>query len=151
MMNDPTVVDHTIGRWLRPTPVITESKTMLIFIAVPTSGVAARGRLFESFPRDVALLHLKFPQHTFIAPMIQDYALLPHMSVEATWEEWGHHCRTIIERCDQVWVLMYKGYDTSVGVAAEVKHAEENGVPVCWLALPLDLYNPPIRVQPGRS
>lgn len=102
----------------------------LIFIAVPTKGVAANGKLYEHFPRDVARLHEMFPEHTFLVPMIQDYALLPHMKVEATWEAWGHHCEKLIWVSDEVWVIMYEGYDTSIGVDAEVKLATVYGKPV---------------------
>jgi hypothetical protein len=116
---------------------VSDRESKLVFVAVPTSGVAANGRLNESFIRDIALLHELFPTITFIVPMIQDYALLPHMSVDATWEKWGHHCRKLIERCDEVWVLKYKGYDTSVGVAGEVRHAGLHGVLVRWFGIPM--------------
>lgn len=98
----------------------------LIFVAVPTKGVAADGKLFEQFPKHMARLHEFYPGHTFVIPMIQDYALLPHMSVEATWEQWGHHCRRLIAVCDEVWVIMYDGYDTSVGVQAEIECAQQH-------------------------
>jgi len=102
----------------------------LIFIAVPTKGVAANGKLYEHFPRDVARLHELYPQHTFLVPMIQDYALLPHMQVDANWETWGHHCRVLIKVSDEVWVIMYDGWGESVGVTAELDLAVNLGKPI---------------------
>jgi hypothetical protein len=85
----------------------------------------------EQFLKDMASLTLKYPQYTFIAPMIQDYQLLKYMpSVEATWKVWGDHCRLLIERSNMVWVMMYDGWRQSVGVKGEIEHADRHNVPV---------------------
>lgn len=95
-------------------------KNSLIFIAVPSKGVAANGALNDQFIKDVASLHEFYPDKTFLVPMIQDYALLKHLKVQATWEVWGHHCQRLIAVCDEVWVLKYEGWTSSIGVGAEV-------------------------------
>lgn len=121
----------------------------VIFIAMPTKGTADErsaitGQLREAVYKDMAKLHLMDPHITFIAPMVQDYCLLPHMDVEPNWEQWGNHCRRLIERCDEVWVLMYEGwrkpvyamdgiYNTSVGVRGELEHAAKHRVPVSFI------------------
>jgi hypothetical protein len=152
-MNDPTDVDLTIGRWVKPgTEMLRKpSKTAgsVIFVAMPTKGTAGptsadSGRLYEEVYKAIARLHEKYPDHTFVAPMVQDYCLLPHMLVEANWEQWGNHCRRLIERCDEVWVLMYEGwakpvyamddtYNTSNGVHGELQHAAKHRLPVSFL------------------
>lgn len=101
----------------------------LIFIAIPTKGTVVNGALTEEFLCDLAQMHVAFPQHTFISPMVQDYQLLKFMKVEPVWAEWGKHCRTIIERCDEVWVMQYHGWAESVGVSGEIQHAQSAGVP----------------------
>lgn len=104
---------------------------MLIFLAMPTKGAVLNTAIRPTVIAYVAQLHLAYPEHTFIVPMIQDYQLLPYMPrAEATWADWGRHCRALIEHSDQVWVLKYDGYDTSVGVQAEIAHAGLKGVPV---------------------
>lgn len=109
----------------------------LIFIAIPTKGTVVNGHLTPKFLQYLADLHLNHPEHTFIAPMVHDYQLLQYMpQVTATWENWGRHCRTLIERSDEVWVLKFDGYDTSVGVAGEVRHAQEHDVPVFYKDIP---------------
>lgn len=106
---------------------------MIVFIAVPTKGVTADGKLNDSFHRDIAHLHLEFPDITFLVPMIQDYAILPHMNVDATWEQWGIHCKRLISVSDAVWVMMYNGADQSVGVQAEIAFADQQNVPVKFI------------------
>lgn len=123
---------------------------MLIFIAVPTKGVAhqsplLKNQLREEFIRHVARLHEQFPQHTFLVPMIQDYALLKHMTVEATWEAWGHHCRTLINVSDEVWVLEYDGWEESTGVKAEIATADALSKKVRYI-VPSDITGVPVYV-----
>lgn len=96
---------------------------MLIFIAIPTKGTVTNRLLTPKFLQHLAQLQITYPMHTFIAPMVQDYAVLPYMTVSATWAEWGHHCKKLIEVSDEVWVLQYDGWDTSVGVQGEITHA----------------------------
>jgi hypothetical protein len=106
----------------------------LVFIAVPTAGTVTNGKLDDQFLRAVAQLHLKYPSYTFIAPMIQDYQLLKFLpNTKATWDDWGKHCRTLIERCDLVWIMMYPGWDTSVGVAGEIAHANLHNKRVSYI------------------
>lgn len=98
----------------------------LIFIAIPTKGTVENGKLRWEFLHDLAKLHLDYPSHTFVAPMVQAYELLHFMpNKDATWKAWGQHCRALIERCDAVWVMKYEGWAESVGVAGEVEHAEK--------------------------
>jgi hypothetical protein len=107
---------------------------MIIFIAVPSAGVVKNGKLRFKFLKRVAELQLAHPDKTFVAPMIQDYALLKYMpNVEATWEKWGHHCRNLIEVCDQVWVITYTGWVYSTGVNAEIECAASNNKPTYFL------------------
>lgn len=98
----------------------------LIFIAIPTEGTVENGKLTWEFLHDLAKLHLNYPSHTFISPMVQDYQLLQFMpNTDATWKNWGRHCRTLIERCDAVWVLKYEGWSESKGVVGEIEHAQK--------------------------
>lgn len=108
---------------------------MVVFIAIPSKGIANEGQLTVEFLQKLAELHVKYPGCSFIAPMVQDYQLLKHIKTTATWEDWGKHCKAIIPRCDEVWVLQYDGWDTSVGVAAEIECARENKVPVRFVGV----------------
>lgn len=48
------------------------------------------------------------------------------------WDYWKRFDLAMLDRCDAVIVLMIDGWRESVGVAAEVKHAEEQGKPVYY-------------------
>jgi hypothetical protein len=130
-----------VNRSHDPDRSCSERVRMIIFVAVPTKGVVHQqgvltGQLRSQFLAGVAALQQQFPDYTFVAPMIQDYALLPYMkNVDATWEVWGHHCRTLIEVSNEVWVLMYAGWSTSVGVAGEIEHATLHNKPVSYLSV----------------
>lgn len=48
---------------------------------------------------------------------------------------WKQHCEAFVSRCDEMLVLMLEGWEESKGVEAEVKLAEELGIPVRFVAL----------------
>lgn len=102
----------------------------VIFIAIPTKGTVKDGALTPTFLAHLAKLHVENPDCAFISPMVQDYQVLPFMNITATWEDWGKHCRAIIPRCDEVWVLKFDGWDTSVGVRGEMDCALANNIPI---------------------
>lgn len=105
----------------------------VVFIAIPSKGTVVNGALSEEFLKFFAKLFVDNPDITFIAPMIQDYQILKFMNVAPVWENWGNHCRTLIERSDEVWVLMYDGWDTSVGVTGERRHAYAHQKPIYFV------------------
>jgi hypothetical protein len=61
---------------------------------------------------------------------------------EATWADWGKHCRTLIERSDEVWVLKLEGWDTSVGVTEEVRYAGALGRRLSYFACDTEPFTP---------
>ena len=121
----------------------------VIFLAMPTKGTALpdsvqRGRLRDEVYAAVAALHELYPDHTFVAPMLQDYSILVHLKKEPTWEHWADHCRRLIERSDEMWVMLFDGwskpdpqldgiYNISVGVRGEIEHAAKVRVPVSYV------------------
>lgn len=108
--------------------------TQLVFIAIPTAGTVKDGKLTEEFLRFFAHLHEKYPDMTFLSPMAQDYQILPFLqSKEANWETWGARCRAVLSKCNVVWVLMFPGWDKSVGVAGEIACAKEHGIPIEYI------------------
>lgn len=104
----------------------------LVFVAIPSKGTVVDGALRKEFLMKLAELHENNPGITFVSPMVQDYQILEFLSVEPIWEELGKHCRCLIERSDEVWVLMYEGWKESTGVTAEVAHAKQHGKPVYY-------------------
>jgi hypothetical protein len=46
------------------------------------------------------------------------------------WSFWRDYDLRLLKACDRMRILRIAGWDTSVGVAAEVKAAQEKGIPV---------------------
>lgn len=65
-----------------------------------------------------------------MCPMIEDYQLLPYLDKVPTWQDFGDNCQRLIKKCDVLLVLMYPGYQQSVGVKAEIEFAHAQGLPV---------------------
>ena len=49
------------------------------------------------------------------------------------WAFWSRCDRVLLERCDELWVVQMDGWDTSIGVQAEIAIAKELGKPVLYL------------------
>lgn len=123
----------------------------MIFVAMPSLGTVddytlKTGLLRESVYRKLADLFDKNPGKVFIAPVITGYLLAPYMEKSPEWFNWRDHCLSILDRCDEVWVLMYEGWtlptpvmDTlhniSIGVHGEITHALQSGKSVKFVSL----------------
>jgi nucleoside 2-deoxyribosyltransferase len=64
-------------------------------------------------------------------------AVLGHLPGD--WEFWKRVDGAYISCCQALWVIMLDGWDTSAGVAAEVKIARELGIPVMHIAAHVDI------------
>ena len=109
----------------------------LIFLSVPSASCTNGGRLTSSFLEEVAILHEKYPQHTFICPVIQWYSIIGYTDCRDTsWDVWKPHCLNLICKCDEVWVMIGQGWkipqyivnesNSSTGVAGELNLAIQN-------------------------
>ncbi len=93
------------------------------------------------FLRDIAGMHMAYPQIAFISPSIQNYQILPHMPGSGpTYEHWQARCETLLKVCDFVLVFMYKHWRESNGVADEIRMAVELGKPVIYLNVATGAY-----------
>lgn len=112
----------------------------VVFIAIPTKGTVVDGKLTETFLSELAELHIHFPNVAFIAPMVQDYQILRHMNVDATYDVWGKRCEAVLAVCDELWVMCYDGWrdpskeksdvNTSDGVYGEICTARRLSIPI---------------------
>ena len=71
--------------------------------------------------------------HTVFAPIVHGHPLVGH-GLPTDWPVWERFDREHLRRCDELVVLMLDGWRTSVGVAAEIRIAEELGKSVRYLA-----------------
>lgn len=52
-----------------------------------------------------------------------------------TWEFWESYDIAFLSRCHKLYVLMLSGWSESIGVAAEVRYAVVNKIPVEYIGL----------------
>jgi nucleoside 2-deoxyribosyltransferase len=71
--------------------------------------------------------------HVVFSPIVHGHPLV-HYGLSTAWSFWERCDREHLKRCDEVVVLMLDGWRESVGVAAEIRIAEELGKPVRYLA-----------------
>jgi hypothetical protein len=86
-----------------------------------------REQRFRAACRVVAT-HLRAGRPTF-SPIVHSHALVEH-GLPTNWKFWEPFNRPHVERCSEVVVLMLAGWETSIGVQAEIKLAKELGRPV---------------------
>ncbi len=91
----------------------------------------AQRRALESYVGGA--LKKKYKDHTFILPIAMSAAMVDVCSLGSGFETWERDDFTLISKCDAIWVLMSEGWNTSVGVKAEIKFAKELKIPVRYL------------------
>lgn len=67
-----------------------------------------------------------------ISPIVHSHPLVAH-GLPTSWEFWARLDREFLARCDVLAVLMLPGWQESVGVQAEIRLAQELGLPVVFI------------------
>ena len=72
--------------------------------------------------------------HAVFSSIVHSHPLVDY-GLPIDWEFWERHDREYLVRCDEVVVLKLKGWEESVGVAAEIALAGDLGKPVHYVDL----------------
>jgi hypothetical protein len=67
------------------------------------------------------------------SPIAHTYEMAEDHDLPTDWQFWERHCRAFLMASEQLIVLKLDGWEQSVGVAAEIKIAEEIGIPVSYM------------------
>ncbi len=67
------------------------------------------------------------------SPIASGLAIAKNHKLPTDWDYWCNFCEAMLERCDEMHVLMLKGWNESTGVASEIKLAEELGVKIIYI------------------
>ena len=105
----------------------------MIYLASPYTHPDAdvREQRFEAACR--AASRLLQEGHPVFAPIVHGHPMVS-CGLPTDWSFWSPFCRQYIEACQQVVVLMLDGWETSVGVQAEIEIATSLGKPVWYRA-----------------
>jgi hypothetical protein len=105
----------------------------MIYLASPYSHSEAVVREQRFRAACCATARLIAAGHVVFSPIVHGHPLVHH-GLPTDWSFWERCDRDHLVRCDEVVVLMLDGWRESVGVAAEIRIAEELGRPVRYLA-----------------
>lgn len=102
----------------------------LAYLAVPYSdpSPAVREMRFIEVNRVAAKL-MREGVHLF-SPISHCHQIIKDNDLPQGWEFWERYDRAILACCHKLYVLMLDGWQESVGVSAEIKIAEEMGIPI---------------------
>lgn len=106
----------------------------MIYVASPYThpDESVRNARFRAVCRTAAQLMRQ--GHVVFAPIVHGHPLVEH-GLPVEWPFWERFDREHLRRCDELVVLMLDGWRESVGVAAEIRSAEELGKPIRYLAI----------------
>jgi hypothetical protein len=64
-----------------------------------------------------------------VSPLLKDTIVVTH-GIAGTWDYWKEYSQVLLRRCDKMIVLMFPGWESSVGVQTEIQIAMEFNIPV---------------------
>lgn len=62
--------------------------------------------------------------------LLSPVALCVNVPASTDWQTWAAYDLALLGRCDELWVLALPGWESSVGVGAEMSYAQDKGIPV---------------------
>ncbi len=100
-----------------------------IYLASPYShsDPSVREERFKAVCKAAAILMQR--GYLILAPICHSHPIAKH-GLPTDWIFWEKYDRAILRRCEEMWVLMLPGWESSRGVQAEIKIAKELGMPV---------------------
>lgn len=71
--------------------------------------------------------------HHIFGPITESYTYTQFGVDGSEWEFWEAHDKLMLKKCDELWIVMIKGWETSVGVGAEMDYANANNMPIKYI------------------
>lgn len=67
------------------------------------------------------------------SPIVHNHFVAARYNLPKTWDFWKLHDLPLLEKADELLVLMLDGWEVSVGVTAEREFAKVNSIPTHYL------------------
>lgn len=67
------------------------------------------------------------------SPIVHNHPVALLGGLPRTWDYWKMIDLAMLRLCHALWVLQLPGWDRSIGVTAEIKFAEEVGMPIRYV------------------
>lgn len=68
--------------------------------------------------------------HVVFSPIAHCHDIANHCDLPKDYDFWKNYCISMLARAEELWVLRLSGWDTSKGIADELKFAREVGIRV---------------------
>lgn len=76
--------------------------------------------------------------YVVFSPITQTHEIAKYHEMPTTWDYWINIDFYFIDKMDELWVFMQRGYTVSVGVQAEIKYAKMLGKKIVYFKLKED-------------
>jgi len=98
-----------------------------------------------SYKADKELMHTRYLQAlakaaeltkeglAVFSPIVSSHQLSLFHDMPTTWDFWSNIDYKFLDASSELFILMLESWDKSVGVAAEIKYAEQIGIPVTFI------------------
>lgn len=107
----------------------------LIYLAIPYSHPSEEVRNYRlHLVSDIAGKLMNEGKVVF-SPISHGDTIAKIHNLPTDWEYWEKSCSVFVSRSTKVIVVMVEGWDTSKGVSAEIKLAEQLGIPVDYYSV----------------
>jgi Domain of unknown function (DUF1937) len=105
----------------------------VIYLASPYSHPERdiRVKRFETVARIAGQLMIE--GHIVFSPICHTHPIAEFCDLPTGWEFWERVDRAYLSKCKKLLVLQIPGWDTSIGIAAEIRIAQEIGIPIEYL------------------
>ncbi len=109
--------------------------TKLIYLACPYSVNNADKKLLSRRFKEVTKIAGALINEGFVvfSPITHNHPLQQWTNMPDTWDFWKDFDETFLLRCDKLIVYMGDQWESSIGIAAEIRFAIENNIPVEYL------------------
>lgn len=106
---------------------------MLIYLAVPYSHKDPHVRKLR-FERVTTLAGRMMQDGAHVySPITHGHPIAERVDLPTDWQFWREHCIKTLDACAELHVYMLDGWKESVGVQAEIAHAEKQGIPITYV------------------
>lgn len=108
---------------------------MLEYLAIPYSsgGATEEEMIYRANVSDFIFSELSKEGRILYAPISSCHHVAVKHGLPRDWKFWKTMGETFVSKCEKIVVIMLDGWDTSTGVTAELKIADDFGLEVEYL------------------
>ena len=112
---------------------MTDHENILIYLAAPYTH-KERAVMVERFEKINAVAAKLMAKNRYVfSPISHTHPIADAGTLPRGWSFWEGYDRTMLSRCNRLYVLMLDGWEDSTGVQAEIKIAVEYNIPTCYI------------------